>query len=132
MAIVIYYHSMQALVQRYIISDIMGCKKDIKTDHYQVPSWPSSFFWFSTKTSEQSIMHQNFPWPAVLKIFGIVSITGSFGNQANNFPTVLQKGFIFTFWIYLSNEWGKYQTCLLGFNSNDHDQISLTLVKINP
>ena len=132
LVIVIYYHSMQALVQRYIISDIMGCKKDTKTDHNQVASWQSSFFLFSTKTSEQSIIHQNFPWPAVLKIFCIVSITGSFGNQANNFSTVLQKGFIFTFWIYVSNEWGKYKACLLDFNSNVHNQISLTLVKINP
>ena len=61
LVIVIYYHSMQALVQRYIISDIMGCKKDTKTDHNQVASWQSSFFLFSTKTSEQSIIHQNFP-----------------------------------------------------------------------
>ena len=65
-------------------------------------------------------------------IVSILSITDSFGSRANNFSTVLQKGCIFRFWIYLSNEWGKYKACLPDFNSNVHDQISLTLVKINP
>ena len=34
MVIVIYYHPAQALVQRYIIADIIGCNKDTKTVSY--------------------------------------------------------------------------------------------------
>ena len=33
----------------------------------------------------------NFPWPAVLKNFDLVSITDSFGNHGTNIPTVLQR-----------------------------------------
>ena len=131
MVIVIYYHSMQALVQRYIISDIMGCK-DTTTDHNQVASWPSSFFFIFYKNFRVVKYAPKFSMTSCFIIFGIVSITDSFGNRANNFSTNLQKGCIFRFWIYLSNEWGKYKACLPDFNTNVHDQISLTLVKINP
>ena len=51
-------------------------------------------FGLSIKTSERSVIHRNFTWEAVLKIFGIVSITNSFGNQATNFPTVLLRSII--------------------------------------
>ena len=133
LVIVIYYHSMQALVQRYIISDIMGCK-DTTTDHNQVASWPSSFFFFFIFYKNFRVVNYapKFSMTSCFIIFSIVSITDSFGSRANNFSTVLQKGCIFRFWIYLSNEWGKYKACLPDFNSNVHDQISLTLVKINP
>ena len=34
LVIAIYYHPAQALVQRYIIANIIGCKKDTKTVSY--------------------------------------------------------------------------------------------------
>ena len=36
LVIVIYYHPAQALVQRYIIADIIGCKKVTKTVSYNL------------------------------------------------------------------------------------------------
>ena len=49
-------------------------------------------------------MHRNFPWPVVLKIFGIVSTTDSVGNQTTNFPTVLQRIHIHAF-ISMFEQW---------------------------
>ena len=61
------------------------------------------------KLQSSQLCNNNFPWSAVLKFFGIVSITDSYGNQATNFPMVLLRRCIHVLSIF--KQWvGKYKT----------------------